>query len=270
MTTDALATFIPMNVLSHQHRVQLLEQASVVELDCGESFDTSTEDAEYTYYLCDGVFELCENDRVLATMTAGDDSSRFAINRLGSERIFGRAACPVKLLRVDISLVSTLVIWMQSLSVHGIGGVAVEDSKSWVARLLSSELFTRIPPANIPRIFDHLESFDVQPDQVIIKYGERGDFYYIVRQGYCSVTREVEPGSVVLLASLGPGDSFGEEALLSNATRNATVTMVGKGVLMCLTQADFRQLITTPLVSTLDVTKATQIVTTGGRGSMSV
>ena len=265
ITSEALAAFVPMNVLSHEHRQQLLEHATLVELAAGESFDASAADADYTYYLCDGVFELLESDRVLETMSAGEDDARFAINRLRSERIYGRASGPVKLLRIDISLVSTLLIWMQSLGAESSRGLTSEDSAGWVPRILGSELFARIPPSNIERIFDHLESVEMSTDEVVIKQGDPGDYYYIVRRGNCAITREIEPGvSPVLLASLGPGDSFGEEALLTNATRNATVTMVSNGELMRLTQDDFRRLITTPLVNTVDAVEAAQIVENGG------
>ena len=265
ITPEALATFVPMNVLSDEHLKQLLEYATVVELAPGESFDANAADADYTYYLSDGVFELLEGERVIETMSAGEDDARFAINRLRSERIYGRASGPVKLLRVDISLVSTLLIWMQSLAGEGSRGLSPEDSAGWVPRLLGSELFARIPPANIQRIFDHLESIDAKAEEVVIKQGDPGDYYYIVRRGNCAVTREVEPGATpVLLASLGPGDSFGEEALLSNARRNATITMVSDGELMRLTQDDFRSLITRPLVNTISASEAAQIIESSG------
>ena len=136
VTAEALATFVPMNVLSDEHRQKLLEHATVVELAPGESFDASTEDADYTYYLCDGVFELLESDRILETMAAGEDDARFAINRLRSHRIYGRANSAVKLLRIDISLVSTLLLWMQSLAAESSRSLTPEDSAGWVPRIL--------------------------------------------------------------------------------------------------------------------------------------
>ena len=46
----------------------------------------------------------------------------------------------------------------------------------------------------------------------------------------------------IKLAELGVGDTFGEEALISEAKRNATVTMLTDGVLMRLNKQDFREL----------------------------
>jgi CRP-like cAMP-binding protein len=52
----------------------------------------------------------------------------------------------------------------------------------------------------------------------------------------------------IRLAELGVGDTFGEEALISEAKRNATVTMLTDGVLMRLNKQDFRELMNEPLL----------------------
>ncbi len=64
------------------------------------------------------------------------------------------------------------------------------------------------------------------------------------------VTRETPMNrSGLKLAELGVGDTFGEEALISEAKRNATVSMLTDGVLMRLNKQDFRDLMNEPLVS---------------------
>ena len=52
----------------------------------------------------------------------------------------------------------------------------------------------------------------------------------------------------VQLAELGPGDSFGEEALISDGKRNATVTMLTNGTMMRLSKNDFMSLLNEPLL----------------------
>ena len=64
-----------------------------------------------------------------------------------------------------------------------------------------------------------------------------------------SVTRETPLNKDgIKLAELGVGDTFGEEALISEAKRNATVTMLTEGVLMRLNKQDFRELMNEPLL----------------------
>ena len=61
---------------------------------------------------------------------------------------------------------------------------------------------------------------------MVIKQGTEGDYFYVVVAGKCVVTRETPLNKEgIKLAELGPGDSFGEEALIAEAKRNATVTM---------------------------------------------
>ncbi|MDP3233756.1 MAG: protein kinase [Myxococcales bacterium] len=62
-----------------------------------------------------------------------------------------------------------------------------------------------------------------QPGDVIIKEGEPGDCAYIILDGHCQVTRVVA-GKKQNLRLLGPGEMFGEAAVLTNNPRLATVT----------------------------------------------
>ena len=74
----------------------------------------------------------------------------------------------------------------------------------------------------------------------MIRQGDEGDYFYIIREGTCSVTRLASGNAWdVPLAELSTGDCFGEDALVSDGTRNATVTMLTDGVLMRLSKQQF-------------------------------
>ena len=82
----------------------------------------------------------------------------------------------------------------------------------------------------------------VETGDVIVNQGEPGDYYYVLTEGEATVTRMVE------LATLEPGASFGEEALVSGGTRNATVTMKSDGLLMRLSKDNFNALLKDPML----------------------
>jgi rhodanese-related sulfurtransferase len=99
---------------------------------------------------------------------------------------------------------------------------------------------------------------------VIVKQGAEGDYYYLVESGRCEVSREIG-GATVNLAEIKSGDAFGEEALVSGARRNATVTMKSNGVLLRLTSADFADLLKQPLLHRVDYAEAQRLVAEGAR-----
>jgi rhodanese-related sulfurtransferase len=100
----------------------------------------------------------------------------------------------------------------------------------------------------------------------VIKQGTEGDYFYVVVSGKCVVTRETPLNKEgIKLAELGTGDSFGEEALIAEAKRNATVTMLTDGTLMRLGKQDFQTLLNEPLLQWVSYDQAKQVVAGGGK-----
>jgi len=117
-----------------------------------------------------------------------------------------------------------------------------EDGRSWIRRMRHIMAFKNMPPANIKSLLQRMETIPVEENEVIIQQGTSGDYYYVLTEGEALVTRTVE------LATLNSGASFGEEALLSGAKRNASVTMKTPGQMMRLAKADFNELLKEPLL----------------------
>ena len=62
-----------------------------------------------------------------------------------------------------------------------------------------------------------------QAGEAIVKEGEVGDAAYVILDGHCQATRQAA-GKTQTLRLLGPGEMFGETAVLTGAPRSATVT----------------------------------------------
>lgn len=78
-----------------------------------------------------------------------------------------------------------------------------------------------------------------EPGQDVFSQGDLGDRVYIVLTGAAEVWRRAEGGSDEQLARLGPGDWFGEMALLNQTTRGATVRCVEAMDALSLPKRDF-------------------------------
>jgi rhodanese-related sulfurtransferase len=136
----------------------------------------------------------------------------------------------------------------------------------WMTTLLQTKAFHKIPPANIQAIFMRLQQVNHKAGDVVIKQGDEGDFFYVITRGKCVVTRETPLNKEgIRLAELQVGDTFGEEALISEAKRNATVAMETDGSLMRLGKDDFRKLLNEPMLDWVDADQAEKVVREGGQ-----
>jgi len=137
--------------------------------------------------------------------------------------------------------------------------VAVDDGIDWMSALLSSPLFEFIPPANIQTLFSKFEEVSYSAGEVVIRQGEPGDFFYVIQSGRTRVERQVGD-KTQLLVELKAGDNFGQDALVSDVPRNASVTMQTNGTLMRLSEPDFESLLMDPVIETVTLEEANEMV----------
>jgi CRP-like cAMP-binding protein len=79
-----------------------------------------------------------------------------------------------------------------------------------------------------------------EPGDVIAHQGQAADLFYVVVDGEVEIVREHVEGGETLVARLGPGEHFGEMALLHNSmSRSATVRAATACNLLTLGRDDF-------------------------------
>ncbi len=144
-------------------------------------------------------------------------------------------------------------------------GEAEDTGDDWMTMLLQTKAFHKIPPANIQAIFMRMQQINYKSGDVILKQGAEGDYFYVLTRGAAVVTRETPLSKEgIKLAELRVGDTFGEEALISDAKRNATVTMSSDGAVMRLGKEDFKTLLNEPMLDWVSKDQAMEIVKNGG------
>ena len=90
--------------------------------------------------------------------------------------------------------------------------------------LRSIALFESLPPDSISKIVDVAECQVFSKGEVVIHEGDQGDAFYQIISGFARVYRLSEDGIEVTLNTLGPGEGFGEMALLTGEPRSASVS----------------------------------------------
>ncbi len=103
-----------------------------------------------------------------------------------------------------------------------------------LADLESGEL-ERIAQVAIPRSFPK--------GARVFHEGDESDACYVIRDGEVRVTREHSDGRAIALATLGPGELFGELAMLDGGVRSASIEALTDVELLALSAADMRGLL---------------------------
>ncbi|MCP5151067.1 MAG: cyclic nucleotide-binding domain-containing protein [Chromatiales bacterium] len=260
-----VADLEPLAALGSQRREALLADSQVLGLEPGEwVFREGETDGDWIYLL-DGELELSCQGRQMGVVAGGTEQARTPLARLTPRQLSARTRTACVVLRIDGRTVGreleALVGPGERLEVSHIDD---DDAVDWMTRMLKSQLFARLPAANIQRVFALLEHLHLKRGEVVIEQGGPGDAYYIIQSGRCVVTRTPSGfGKPIRLSELGEGDTFGEEALLSDAPRNATVTMESDGVLMRLAKAPFLDLVARPIIQSVDFAGAGALVEAG-------
>jgi CRP-like cAMP-binding protein len=265
---SVFAHFVPINSLPPEQQKELVRHTRVLEVMPGQIIGDEHDWTCDAIYLLEGELAVFARGCIVDRIVGGGDAARFRLAFTPSSELSVRAETPVCLLSVDRNVMSTLLTWAQA-KVEENDTTSVCDAEAHrlnklTLDLLNPELLTRIPPANIQRIRALMKAVRVEAGEIIIRQGDPGDYYYMIRQGRCEVTRKPMQGTQsVKLAELGEGESFGEEALLSGTKRNATVSALTNGILMQLSKDNFLTLIKEPLLDDVTKERATEWVATG-------
>ena len=257
----------PINSLNSENAHDLIKKIQAETVQPGYYLFKAGDMDKAHVYVLKGDVDLIVDKKIIKTISGGSAESKHPIAHSFPRTVSAKAKTPTAVIRVNSNMLDIMLTWDQtgSYSVESLEESDEEDSTDWMTRILQTRAFHRIPPANIQAMFMRMETVHYKPGDVIIKQDDPGDYFYIIREGRCLVTRATPANPKgVKLATLSVGDSFGEEALISESKRNATVTMLTEGHLMRLNKEDFNSLLNEPLLNWVDYSQAKEIIADGG------
>ena len=266
VTPELFDAFVPLGSLRPEAKRGLVRSSTVLSLTAGQILFRTEGREERAFFLLEG--ELALRDAAGTTVAQVRGGSPEAAHRLGypsPQRYEAKCLSAVRCLAVDSQLLDVMLTWDQTDSVE-VGELSRDsqvDSDDWMTRLLQTPAFQMVPPSNLQAIFMRMQSMEAKPGDVVVRQDEPGDYFYVITEGRCLVTREQAHQRPIRLAELESGSCFGEEALISDAPRNATVTMLTGGSLMRLAKSDFHTLLKEPLTRHLSLPEAEAMVETG-------
>lgn len=264
---EAVRDLIPINGLPKQHQDEVLRRGKVVKYRKGRYVFKEGDKDNFTFFVIEGELELISDGQLVKQVNSDTPDARHALAQLQPRQLSARAKTPLQVFKIDRTALDRLLSddrFDDEGSQVEVMELEEDSASDWMTRMLGSDLFSRLPAANIQSVFTKMESLECQAGEVVVEQGSPGDYYYIVQNGRCLVTRKsAANGQVAKLAELGEGDCFGEEALVSESKRNATVTMLTDGQLMRLAKEDFNELIKKPTLNSVTYNQALKLTDEG-------
>ncbi|MGA8302762.1 MAG: cyclic nucleotide-binding domain-containing protein [Thermoplasmata archaeon] len=106
--------------------------------------------------------------------------------------------------------------------------------KAIVAGLKRSPLLASLTDRQLKRLATFAKVRDIAKDAVVVTKGEKGIGFYVVLEGQVQVRKDGKA-----LASLGPGEFFGELALFDGRARSADVVTLEPTTVVVLSRWEF-------------------------------
>ena len=245
---ETARTFVPLRSMRPNFLSELFARVVVEELAPGQELFHQGEHDQQVIYLLHGLLRL-ERDNAVSFVDAATTNTPIANKQPRPLTAVAETACGV--LRIDADELDRLLCWSQVADylLAEIGSRReLDEDVTWMQTILSSNLFFKVPPVNVENIFSRLEAQLVRTGETIVRQGELGDCCYFIKEGSAQVVlRDEKTQQINKLVNLFPGRCFGEDALVNDAPRNASVTMLSDGVLMRLHKQDFELLLKEPI-----------------------
>jgi CRP-like cAMP-binding protein len=268
VSTELLQQFSPLDGLKRDNLAALARKVQVRELSPGQVLFKEGDTEKRTIYIVTGILELVDQGKVIETVKGSTDTARNPVSPIFPRRVSAKARDRVQFISIDSDLLDVMLTWDQTgtYEVSELQGEEQGGGEDWMTMLLQTKAFHKIPPANIQAIFMRMQQINYKAGDVILKQGAEGDYFYVLTRGSAMVTRETPLSKDgIKLAELRVGDTFGEEALISDAKRNATVTMETDGSVMRLGKEDFKKLLNEPMLDWVDYEQGQKIIQQGGQ-----
>jgi len=270
-TPEQLAALVPLGTLSAERLNELADVAVLEHAARGADPLQGHQASGRSLFLLRGELLLVYRNGGTQVVVGGTDDTRHALNRRDAPLARSKAITDVELLMVDDEVLDILATWDEVAAGQSEDASAMARAVRSDARLISGVfslanlrggVFTPLPPAHIDELMRRFERKKVRRGEAIIREGDEGTSYFVIEAGRCQVERLIG-GVKVVLAELRGGDAFGEESLVSEAKRNATVVALTDCDLLLLGKKDFDELLREPLLRKIDYPQARERVRRG-------
>ncbi len=253
---EILRKLIPLNTLPAENLDRLFDAAVFKKLYKGDSVFKEGDENRERIYLLSGSITIRSGKNEVDAINAGGKMARYPIAHQSPRKFSVIARTKIETVSIDNDFLADMFASVEdkAYEVSSFEEQIVDDD--WMNQLLQSRVFQQIPATNIQNVMMRMEEMKTLAGDVVISQGDEGDYFYLINKGECLVSLSEDGGESKEVARLGPGESFGEDALLSDKPRGSTVTMLTNGTLIRLGKQDFVDYVKRPLAGAISYEEA--------------
>lgn len=260
---ERLQEFMPFDCLTESHLNEIKAKIEVLNYPPAKVVFKRGDATQKAFFLIQGAVDLTDASFQVRSFPADDDENYLALDNYSTHTVNAITTEPTIFYAVDREHLDLLMTWTQAAE-SMLEEEDDEETPDWMDALLESEMFSQIPPSKIQSLFVKFQEREVELGEKVIRQGEPGDTFYVIKQGKAMVTRE-QGGKEETVAALSSGSFFGEDALISDTERNATITMTSDGLLMCLEKDDFKEILQESVIKRVTEDEMREMMDEGDR-----
>lgn len=256
---------IPLATIPLSRFESICAKINILTAAPGETLFKKGDQDKELVYLLSGTVSLQAAGMQVEVIDAESYSGRFALAHHNPRKINAVALNSLRYLRLDTDwLIPHLTPINQEEDIDMIDTESAENPEDWMTTLLNSPVFKNLPPANLQKLLMSLEEVRVVKGTVVLKQGDIGEYYYLIKYGHCILSRKPSPNARdIKLAQLRSSDTFGEDSLLSDLPISVTITALTDLILLRLNKEKFINLIKIPALKYVSASELASEVSAG-------
>ncbi|OUS32517.1 hypothetical protein A9Q99_00130 [Gammaproteobacteria bacterium 45_16_T64] len=253
--------FLPLNLIPLALRDEVIKHAMITSFDVCKNIVKHSDRSTLYHYLIDGYAEIRHSFNHRTNISSDGEKSCYPLEEHIQRGGVVRAVTPCRVMIINRDYVHEIMTHPESKEydvVHldsDIGHqnqMAIDDEykSDWMTIFYQSQLASNLSANKIQQVLNNLINVNVTCGQTIIECHSAGDCFYIIKEGYAEVITDQSGPFKGDKFTLEPGDYFGDEALVADTIRNASIVMMTDGIIGKMDPAVFGEVIKNALVVT--------------------
>lgn len=250
LSATELSRFYPLDSISPNLMDQLKQDALVTYVESGACIIKAGIDNGLNHYLLDGELELRLSFNNRQPIFPDDSSAKHCLEKSIQNGGMIKASSRAKILCISRTKVEQLIEKTQRTTAENDKlhdsvnkKMVVEEEVDWSQYFIQTGFAANLNASQLHQLFTELTSIPVQKGEILFNYGSQADRFYILKKGAAVIKTDPSGYYRGKKITINEGYFLGDEAIIADTCRNATVKMLTDGEVGYLEREAFERIV---------------------------